>query len=721
MPNLPLPLAAGIVSLPMLIWLGAAAAPILIHLWSRRKYREMRWAAMRRKTRRIQFEQLLLLIVRTLLIILLVLAVAEPYFERVSLAFGGGSRTHRMLVIDGSFSMGYRPGEKSRFERAKELAQRIVEESHQGDAFTLVMMASPPQAVVGTPALEHGDILKEIESLRRSDTTADLPATVQKAHEVLQNARRENPNLAHEIYFLTDLQRVGWDPNLSPAAMAEFQKRSQALAESATLVVIDLGQTDAENIAVTDLRTIEPIATLARSVQLEADLKNFGRDAESEQTVELLVDGRRVDRDTVDLAAGGEGTVGFAYRFETPGDHTVEVRADGDALPVDNRRFLAIPVRQSLRVLCINGRPSGQPFHGATDYLEYALAPQDEAAIRALVQADVATESALLEREPGNYDCIFLCDVAQFTTSEVRVLETYLQNGGNVVFFLGGSVLADRYNRELGDAGLLPARIGKIVSGKMATINPLGYRHPMVRAFRGREKAGLATTPIFKYFKLEVPKDSNAKVVLQTSLGDPLLVEKPVARGRVVLVATSADTSWTPAPILPAYVPLVQELLAFCVGGELQRQNVAVGEPLTASIPTQAHDTLVTVEMPDRSSRETVLRPDGGYSTMTFTDTSSSGIYAARFGPPIDRTENFAVNVNTVESDLTPLSLDELQSDVWPGVRFQYQTTWRNLDVQTAGSHIARQRHFHVDLLYAVLGLLFLESYLAWRFGHHTA
>ena len=30
----------------MLAWLAAAAVPILIHLWSRRRYREMYWAAM---------------------------------------------------------------------------------------------------------------------------------------------------------------------------------------------------------------------------------------------------------------------------------------------------------------------------------------------------------------------------------------------------------------------------------------------------------------------------------------------------------------------------------------------------------------------------------------------------------------------------------------------------------------------------------------------------
>ena len=57
----------------MLGWLAAAAAPLIIHLLSKRKYREVPWAAMqyllaalRKNSRRIQIEQWILLAVRTL-------------------------------------------------------------------------------------------------------------------------------------------------------------------------------------------------------------------------------------------------------------------------------------------------------------------------------------------------------------------------------------------------------------------------------------------------------------------------------------------------------------------------------------------------------------------------------------------------------------------------------------------------------------------------------
>src|SRR4051794_12872597 len=100
MSTLPLIFAFGLGNALMLAWLAAAAAPIVIHLWNRRKYREVSWAAMeyllaalRKNSRRIQIEQWLLLALRTLLIVLIVLAVAEPYIQQSGPGFVAGERT----------------------------------------------------------------------------------------------------------------------------------------------------------------------------------------------------------------------------------------------------------------------------------------------------------------------------------------------------------------------------------------------------------------------------------------------------------------------------------------------------------------------------------------------------------------------------------------------------------------------------------------------------
>src|SRR5215510_14061980 len=71
---------------------GAASIPVIIHLLNRRRFRIVTWAAMRfllaaqrQNTRRMRLEQLLLLAVRTVLVLLVVLAMASvmPWMEEM--------------------------------------------------------------------------------------------------------------------------------------------------------------------------------------------------------------------------------------------------------------------------------------------------------------------------------------------------------------------------------------------------------------------------------------------------------------------------------------------------------------------------------------------------------------------------------------------------------------------------------------------------------------
>jgi hypothetical protein len=717
----------------MLGWLAAAAAPIILHLLRKQKYREVPWAAMqyllaamRKNSRRIQIEQWLLLAVRTLLIVLLVMAVTEPGCEQAGVKFGSGDRAHKVLVVDGSFSMAYKPTDKSRFDRAKDLAARIVEESNQGDGFTLVLMGSPPRVVVGSPAFEKRDFRAEIDNLRLPQGGGDLTATLAAVEEVVKRARREQPRLAREdIFFLTDLGRTSWAPEgRSAAATAEFRARSEQLSKPpATLYVIDLGQAGSENAAITSLASVEPFATVARDVTLEAEVRNFGRQSRPHQLVELFVDGRRAGEEYVDLEPSAKATVAFPYRFDTPGDHAVELRLAPDLLAIDNHRWLSLPVKEQLRVLCVNGKPAGGAFRGATDYLVVALSPGSDANDRGMVRTDVVPESGLLEADLASYDCVFVADVAQFTSNEAGVLESYLKQGGGLVFFLGDQVQADSYNRRLSGnssdgARVLPVTLGDKSPQGQYRFNPLGYEHPLVRAFRDQEQAGLLTTPVYRYFKLHVPENSQAKVALAFDDGDPAIVEEPIARGRSIVVATSADVSWTTMPVWPSYLPIVQELLAWAVRGQLSEHNMLVGQPLGDSL-RRTPATSVSLRTPTGETSAVRVTPDRDGNHWSYGDTTQSGLYVASVPPPAARSETFAVNVDTTESDLTKLDPIELQERVWAGIPFIHRTDWQDLNEETSEA-IVHRSSLHQILLFGVMALLLLDTFLAWAFGRRT-
>ena len=229
MPRFPSLLAFGWLSLPMLGWLAVAAAPLLIHLWSRRQYRPMPWAAMqfllaanrRRQTQR-RVEQWLLLAVRTALVALVVVAFAGPYTEAARPGAGGGA-THRVLVLDGSFSMGCREAGTARFDRAKQIARQIINESPQGDRFSLALMAQGPRVIIGKAAVEPAAVVREIDNLELTQGGADLPAAVSAVRRLVEDVAGHHPPFkAHEVCFLTDLQRATWRRRWTAARWPTF-------------------------------------------------------------------------------------------------------------------------------------------------------------------------------------------------------------------------------------------------------------------------------------------------------------------------------------------------------------------------------------------------------------------------------------------------------------------------------------------------------------------
>lgn len=714
---------------PLMLWgLAAGAIPIVIHLMHRRRFQTVPWAAMRfllaatkKQSRRMKFEQLLLLAVRTMIVLLIALALSRPTAETLGEYFQSEGPKHRIVVIDATFSMGHATSGKSRFERAKELARTIVSGSRQGDAINLVRISdSAPRVIVRRPAYQAAPIIEEIDQLVLQDERVDASIVLKEIAELTPLA----PELTRkEIYFITDLQSATWAP-ANASEVAQVRQELKRLADKAKIVWLDVGEPAAPNLAVTSLRTDDTFVLSGHPARMSANVRNFGATPVGAQLVELHVDGRLADSRRVDVPAGQEAMVDFEPTLGN-GEHRVEVRLSPDALAVDDSRRLALPVRDELQVLLINGKPSGELMGNSTDFLKLALAPEiPNRALASPIRPTVIREGELLGTDLGRFDCVFVCNVGLFTDREAEVLRGYLEAGGGVVFCLGDQVRPDNYNQILykEKQPLLPAKlIGLVGDPKKKTdaydFDAGDFEHPIVRPFQGNSGTGLERTKTFVYMKTELAESRGARVALRFSSGDPAIVEAPYQRGRVILITTSVDREWSTWAVWGhSLIPLVHEAVRFAMSGRWTDRDLLVGRPLQSHLGLRAADATATYQLPNGDSKPLQSSADG---RVVMTDpTTVSGFHKIVLGPPTNRTDWFAVKVDTSESDLTALRVEDLRADLMPGIDFSYLTEWE----ETASTGTERVRAistgtgFSRGLLLCAAALLLVEQLMAWNF-----
>ena len=145
-----------------------------------------------------------------------------------------------------------------------------------------------------------------------------------------------------------------------------------------------------------------------------------------------------------------------------------------------------------------------------------------------------------------------------------------------------------------------------------------------------------------------------AAVLMEASTGKasvPLLCEKAVGKGRVLLFTSSCDRSWTNFPIRPAYLPWVRQLAAYLTQEPLNRDTFHLTGDVVALTPAGAE-----TPAPLR-----VKKPDGQYAAaswneadkvMEFADADRAGVYTVETADrkPVGL---FAVNTENYESKLS--------------------------------------------------------------------
>lgn len=713
----------------MLAGILLAGLPILIHYWFRRNYQVTEWAAVQfllsavqKHSKRIRLEQLILLSVRVLLIALVAFAMAEPYLSAGRKEVASGGSVHRILVIDDSYSMGKRGFKGTTLEKAKTIAREIVEKSARGDFLSLFRITSvSPSSVIGEPTLYHNTVLREIEQMELTDEPGDLQKVLEEVRKTVEEHSLNNPC---EIIFLTDMQRSLWNP-LPDTRTKELMGQLDFLGRSSALHIIDVGDEKQSNLAVTSLQLDDSFVVVDRPASFSAKVKNFGFQPVEDQFVELYVDGHLVETGQIDIPAGGEQTVSFSHIFSLEGPHQLEVRMAEDILPVDQNRWLSLEVQKTLKVLLVNGRKAEDPVNQATYYLKTALEShitgEDDTGIFDLDLAEV-TEWFTLDLD--QYDAVFLVDVPDFQAEEAIKLRKYVTSGGGLVVCMGAEVDITNYNRwNLGSPeGFLPAEIlgESQEEGKSFLFAVDDLSHPMLQPFEGNPGAGLESTVVLNYMKVKPTDQFPVKIPLRFQTGDPVLVETDFQKGKIVLITTSLDLSWGTWAVQPSFPPMIYELTKHVVSGHRKVSDQKVGTLYQVIFPNMIAGSSVSIVLPDQSKVTTFLSENGNQPGLIFSNTLQAGIYNVESGEDKKLLARFAVNLDTTESDLARLSVENLRNQLSPETGLSASKEWKP-DQAPLSASVETRSGLYRGVILMVLGLFFVELLMAWKFTYGLA
>lgn len=720
----------------MLLFALAGLAPIVLHWLSRRRHEEVAWAAMQfllsalhRSSRRIRLEQILLMATRIGLLLLLALAVADPRQSSDLPASSVAKRgpRHLVIVLDGTYSMATQHQGKTRLDRARKIAADLVRSSQVGDRFSLLLLADPPQIVVGNPTAAHAPMLLEIDRLQPPHGGSDLSATLDAARHQIELGSKNFPDLqeAH-VFFITDLGQSTWD-SLAEGKIDKQLRRLTRIAEVRLLLADDGDVADRGNLAVTALRAESQLLSMQNDATFIATVHNFGIEKIERGRAELLVDGKPVEEQRFDIDARGDRSISFAHRFQQPGPHAVACRLEDDPLLLDNSRYLVVDVHRVVRVVCVGGSPAD------TFFIERALAPGDASQQK----IDVATVAPyrLPDLAWDDVTCVVLSNMPSIAPESAAALREYIEKGGGMIAFLGDrleqananpSWLDEMWSHDSNPLTLLES----ISPGHPLRFDPRDYQHRLVQSFRGNEQAGLLSVPTWKYHRMEWSEPS--QVALWFNSGDPAIVESPSGDGIILVVATAASDAsvdqsddetipWTMLPLSPCFPPLVQKMVEQAAGGRSNARQGLVGDPLSGRLKKGLNESAIAVTLirsPDESlvGVEQTIHPEWEESTQRWSlpATTFAGVYSARGEINQEGLQLDAINLNLAlgESESTRLQIANLPESLWPT-----ETGTR----PSASPDLSGQHKYFIHFLIGVVMLIVVESLLTWSMGRQSA
>jgi hypothetical protein len=647
-----------------LFLLGALAAliPLLVHLFDRRRPRQVPFAALsfvlkseRRTASRLRLKRLLLYLLRTLILLAVPIALARPQLSSPDAAVSSRGLAATAVVLDTSLALRWRDGAPL-FDAARDEAKAALRDLAAEEPATVVVCARGP-APAAPLGFERARLLAALDDAKPGFEAVDVNRCLEVAARALDESPLPNRRLVVVSAFTQSSLRLEVPPPVSTGP------RGEKLRPEVVVRDVTRGRDALPNRALIDARA-EPAPQLGpRAWAFTFTVRNESPEAQKDVALRLEVNGEVVAKGFVDLAPGGTSQKTLSHRFAEGGTATVVGALEADALAEDDARTLVVTVPRELRVLLVNGAPSPQKYRDESYFTEAALSAPGSP-VRAVVRdADAAWREDL-----SQYDALFLLNVEAPSAESARALQAFVEAGGGLFISLGDRVDPDAWNAALG--AVLPRRLRVVKTAvepsapdapsRAARLAQVALTHPVLQPFVGQAREGLLSARFFRYALFESEAGgAQAEVLGALDDGAPAFLAGRLGRGRVFVFASSVDRDWCDLSIRTAFLPLVQRVAAWLTGTLDEREAVRARVGEVVSLTPEPSQAPAFARAP--SGLEVALTPAPESRGVTGGPLPEPGRYEVldAKGQPLDALA-FAATLDPAASDLSRHSREAL-------------------------------------------------------------
>jgi len=468
-----------------------------------------------------KLKYLLLMALRMAFLALLAFAFARPiFFDEPGFAVSDET-VHHVLVLDKSFSM----HEAGRLDTLRNLATNILN-NMDSDDIASVYVASTGVSLLATPSDDADELIALLAAIEPDNGRLDLGAMVAALNGLLEDSQG---NIV--LHVISDFQQTGQALRFADMIPDVINNRP---------VTLDFVQVVSQNAANS---TVESVIVENRNTVI-ATVRSFNADNIDARTLQVALSINSVMQQQLPLTVSASGVqqVQFTDVIFADGDNRVDISiTPNDALPEDDMRHTVFDNAPPAPVLLLTADPKSL---GVT-YISAAL----ETAPRGY-KVEAVSLDGFDARVMQRYPWLIVEDIGSINAALEAALRDYISGGGSVLAAAGPRAAAlstvPVLGNNIGAAQLGPN--GRVINLQISRIDT---SHPALQESSGWSSVNVRALPI--------TTSSEDHVLIAQNARTPVLIERSIGAGRMMLLTTSVDNSASDLPVKPVFVTFMAE------------------------------------------------------------------------------------------------------------------------------------------------------------------